>query len=142
MRSSIQTLFLTDEATEFRFTYDPAGQLLDAVLRGVTTQTAAQSYRYGYDTAGNRTKEIVGSAFTEETTNIKNLNQLGTRGSGTVLPIRGTTNEAVSVRGDAGHVVMRVRRQILTVQTLSDGAALHLAHRLYRRRWGERDAQV
>lgn len=84
------------EATEYSFNYDPAGQLLDAVLRGVTSQTAVQSYGYGYDAAGNRTKEMVGTALTAETPDAQGLNQLATRGSGTVLPIRGTTNEPVS----------------------------------------------
>ncbi len=84
------------EATEYAFGYDPAGQLLDAVLRGVTSQTVLQSYGYGYDSAGNRTKEIVGNAFTAETAHTNGLNQLATRSSGTALPIRGTTNEPVS----------------------------------------------
>lgn len=97
----------TGEATEFAFQYDPAGQLLNGVLRGVTSQNVVQSHGYGYDAASNRTKEIVGTAFTEEAQNNKNLNQLATRGNGTVLPIRGKTNEPVSsvtINGQAAKI--------------------------------------
>ena len=95
------------EATEYKFNYDPAGQLLNAALRGVTSQTVSQSYGYGYDAAGNRTKEIVGTAFTAETPDASGLNQLAARSSGTVLPIRGTTNEpvsAVTINGQAAKI--------------------------------------
>ena len=61
------------------------------------------STTYGWHPAAQdqRLREIwnkapVGTALTAETSDAQGLNQLAARGSGTALPIRGTTNEPVS----------------------------------------------
>lgn len=82
------------EPTEFTLAHDPAGQLLGAVLKGTTTGTVQNSFGYAYDKGGNRTTEVVGTALTMDTHNA--LNQITARATGTALPIRGTTDEAVS----------------------------------------------
>jgi RHS repeat-associated protein len=88
--------------------YDREDQLLGAVV-APQGQAASKAYDYGYDPAGNRTGEEMGTtgvnrAFAVTVSTYNSVNQLLGRGGSGALPIkfRGTVNEpaTVTVGGD------------------------------------------
>jgi RHS repeat-associated protein len=80
----------TNSAQHYNFDYDRVSQLKGATLRDVS-DAILKSYSYNYDSAGNRTVEVIDTLVNGETPN--NLNQFTNRQGGTgMLPIRGTTD--------------------------------------------------
>jgi RHS repeat-associated protein len=58
----------------FDLGYDNADQLTTAPLKNATTNALIKQYTYGYDTASNRTSELVGAVTTTSTPN--NVNEI------------------------------------------------------------------
>ncbi len=86
--------------------YDPVDQLLGVTVRSNTVAGAIlKRYAYGYDKAGNRTSETVGTSSTSSVTsaNHNNLNQLTSTTGGGAVRFKGNLDElgTVTVGGSA-----------------------------------------
>jgi RHS repeat-associated protein len=75
------------------FQYDPVGQLLTASVPSASS--AVKNYTYGYDLAGNRTKEQIDSGVTTATHNP--VNQLTGLAPGGAMEFGGTVNEPSTI---------------------------------------------
>jgi RHS repeat-associated protein len=62
------------------FSYDNADQLTSAPLKNASTDVLLRPYNYGYDLAGNRTSETIGSTTTASTLN--SVNEITTQNGG------------------------------------------------------------
>jgi len=81
--------------TAYQFGYDPANQLIGAVLKNTSTSEILKRYGYAYDPAGNRTSEQVDNTVNSATPN--NLNQLISRQGGGKMRFFGTLGEPATV---------------------------------------------
>lgn len=64
----------------FDLGYDNADQLLTAPLKNASTNALIKQYTYGYDTASNRTAELVGTVTSTSTPN--NVNEVTSQSGG------------------------------------------------------------
>lgn len=98
-------------STAYDFGYDVNNQLNDAVLKNAETGEIQKHYGYGYDLAGNRNNETIGSSSaTEAVTRDEhnNLNQITEQTIGGAIPIRGTSSKplsSVTINTNAGAII-------------------------------------